>query len=349
MNDPRVGKKTIRGKRSTTVEQTVDYDLDNAFELFYNVKRAEGMRDRTLADYKTHWRYFREWVDARYPDIKLREVTQSVLREYVMYMANGRTKYEGVDNRVLAGVTLSPSTVSIRLRTLRTMFNFWSRERMLDVNPASNLRPPKKDEEDKETFTDDQIRLLLMAPDTNTFAGMRDQTLMYLLADCGLRINEALNLTTEHFDVKSRTITLPASMNKNRRPREVPVSLEVIRMIFELINENKSYFDTDYIFITNYGEPLKADHFRKRLHQYAVNTGLDGKIQVSPHRFRDYFCTNYLLNGGDVFTLRRIVAHADIKTTQGYVKVSNEQIRQQHTQFSPITNLGMHKIVNRRK
>ncbi|UYZ12194.1 tyrosine-type recombinase/integrase [Brevibacillus sp. WF146] len=338
--DKRTGRKLIRGQRSTTVNERVSYGLDDAFELFYNVKKAEGMRERTLADYKAHWRYFRAWVDDNYPGVKINDITPSIAREYYIYMADGRTKYEGVEGREIEGQALSPTTVAIRLRTLRTMFNFWARERMIDINPVANLKPPKEDEDEIEAFTDDQLRLLLAAPDTRTFAGFRDKTLMMLLADTGLRINEALALTAEHIDVKARCIHLPAAMNKNRKPRIVPVSHEVLRLLFELMTENKTFFpDAEHIFLTAYGEPLTGDTVRKRLTRYGKQAGIDGQVRVSPHTFRHYFCKTYLLNGGDLFTLQRIVGHADISTTRKYVQMDDENIRAQHAQFSPIMRL----------
>lgn len=347
-SDPRKGRKVVRG--TTVVRQmSADYELDYAFELFYNVKQAEGMRPRTLSDYKTHWRYFREWIDEHYADIKLREVTTAIVREYVIYMASERVKYEGIDNRIQPGKRLSPTTVSIRLRTLRTMFRFWTEEGLIEVNPAGNIKPPKQDEEELQTFTDEQLRLLLDQPDINTFAGFRNRTLMYLLADTGLRINEALRLTLDQLDIKSRSIHLPGSMNKNRRPRIVPVSPEVVRMLFELVNENKAHFgDVDYIFLSNYGDPLKADHFRKQLRRYGEMAGIDESVRVSPHTFRHYFCKTYLLNGGDIFTLQRIVAHSSIETTRKYVSMDDDNIRQQHSQYSPLHRLGRVRASKRR-
>lgn len=347
-SDPRKGRKIVRS--STAVRQMpADYELDYAFELFYNVKQAEGMRPRTLSDYKTHWRYFREWLDEQYPEIKLREITTAIIREYVIYMSSGRMKYEGIDNRVQPGKTLSPTTVSIRLRTLRTMFRFWTEEGLIVANPTGNIKPPRQDEEELRTFTDEQIRLLLEQPDINTYAGFRNRTLMYLLADTGLRINEALRLTMDYLDVKSRSIHLPAAMNKNRRPRIVPVSPEVMRMLFELVNENKAHFgDIEHIFLSNYGDPLKADHFRKQLREYGKMAGIDGQVRVSPHTFRHYFCKTYLLNGGDIFTLQRIVAHSSIETTRKYVSMDDENIRQQHAQYSPLQRLGRVRAGRRR-
>ncbi|MFF0831323.1 tyrosine-type recombinase/integrase [Brevibacillus sp. NPDC003359] len=338
--DPRIGRQLVRSKRAVTPLTYVTYELDDAFQLFYNVKKAEGMRERTLADYKAHWRYFREWIDENYPDIKLDEITSTIAWKYYIYMANGRTKYAGVHKREIKGQALSPTTVAIRIRTLRTMFNFWSRERMLDINPVANLKPPKEDEDEIEAFTDDQLHKLINTPDTRTFAGFRDRTLMLLLADSGLRIQESLGLKTEHIDVKSRCIHLSAAMNKNRKPRIVPVSSEVLRLLFELMTENKSFFgDREHVFLSAYGDPLTSDTVRKRFARYGVEAGISEDVRVSPHTFRHYFCKMYLLNGGDLFTLQRIVGHADISTTRKYVQMSDENIRAQHAQFSPIMRL----------
>ncbi|MGX2961848.1 tyrosine-type recombinase/integrase [Peribacillus sp. JNUCC 23] len=51
--------------------------------------------------------------------------------------------------------------------------------------------------------------------------------------------------------------------------------------------------------------------------------------------FRHTFCRNYILNGGDMFTLQKIVDHADIKTTRKYIQMDSEHVRQQHNRYSP--------------
>lgn len=349
-SDPRKGKTIVKGARRPPIQRTTDYALGDAFELFYAAKQADGMRDRTLADYRANWRYFREWLDDRHPEIvTIGSITQTTLREYVNYMMRERTKYDGVDNRRAEGAGLAAATVSIRLRSLRTMFNFWAREEMIERNPAANVKPPREDEDEIDAFTDEELRLLLSAPDVRTYAGFRDKVLMTLLADTGLRINEALALTDEHIEVKSRAIHLPGSMNKNRKVRIVPVSAECMRLLFELMNETRAYFETNHIFVTNYGDPMSDYTFRKRLKEYGVKVGLAEKIRIHPHKFRHYFCKMYILNGGDPFTLQRIVGHSDISTTRKYIQMDDESIRQQHAQFTPISRLGMSKIGKRRR
>lgn len=344
--DQRKGKKIATDAKRSVTAKKPEYSLSDAFQLFYNVRRTEGARPRTLEDYAVHWRYFTDWLAVRYGNdyalLGIANITPLIVREYIYYMSAERTKYDNVDNRRTEGAGLSPTTVSIRLRTLRTMFRFWTMEGIIETNPAANVKPPKQDQEEIDTFTDDEIRLLLSAPDVTTFVGLRDKTLMMALADGGFRINEAMGLTEEMFDFKLRCVHLPASMNKNRKPRMVPLSADVLRLIMELIAENRAFFggEDTHIFLNNYGTPLKADHVRHRLKYYAKKVGLTG-VKVAPHNLRHYFCKNYLLNGGDIFTLQRIVAHSNIETTRKYVKMNDDNIRTQHEKASPLTKLGV--------
>lgn len=339
MSDPRKGKSALIGSRSRRTQGT---PLETAFDVFYTAKRAEGVRERTLADYRSYWRYFREWLEKYRPEVAdVHQITTEVIRAYVGYLSHDHTRYEDDPHRKKDGRRLSPVTVASRLRALQTMGKFWESEGLTEVDPAAKVKPPRKDTEEKSVFTDEQLAALLAAPNRHTYVGRRDRTLMLLLADSGLRINEALGLMVDMLDFNARCIRLPGALNKNRKPRIVPLSAPVLRELAHLIDETAAYFQTDYVFVSNYGDVLKPDHFRKLLRKYAEAAGIDTKkTQVSPHRFRDYFITSYLLNGGDVFTLRRIVAHADIKTTQGYVKINEGAMRDSHAQFSPISRLN---------
>ncbi|SCM83724.1 Phage integrase family protein (fragment) [uncultured Sporomusa sp.] len=60
--------------------------------------------------------------------------------------------------------------------------------------------------------------------------------------------------------------------------------------------------------------------------------------KVSSHTWRHTFAKNYLLNGGDVFSLQEILGHADIETTKGYLNLNEEEIKMQHAKFNPLDN-----------
>lgn len=85
-----------------------------------------------------------------------------------------------------------------------------------------------------------------------------------------------------------------------------------------------------------YGENFTAEAFRRRLNRLKKNLGI---LKLHPHIFRHTFARNYILNGGDVFTLQKILDHADIQTTRKYIQMDKEHIREQHNKFSPVRRL----------
>ncbi|MBP1905614.1 hypothetical protein J2Z32_002244 [Paenibacillus turicensis] len=60
-----------------------------------SVKKSEGLRERTLSDYKKHYRYFLEWLNEVHPDVVyVHEITMQILRDHVSYMKYDRVRYE---------------------------------------------------------------------------------------------------------------------------------------------------------------------------------------------------------------------------------------------------------------
>ena len=104
----------------------------------------------------------------------------------------------------------------------------------------------------------------------------RDYVAMILLLDSGIRANELLSLRAADVDFQTRFITLGGDKNKNRKPRIVPISAHTVKLLLQLINENKKHFSTDRIFLSSYGEPLGQNHFNKRLKYYAEKAGIEG-------------------------------------------------------------------------
>ncbi|MDF4189561.1 tyrosine-type recombinase/integrase, partial [Ligilactobacillus salivarius] len=171
---------------------------------------------------------------------------------------------------------------------------------------------PVRDDQQKEVrgLTDEEIGKIFNALDDRQFAEWRDKVLMYLMLDTGLRPEEAVSVHISQFDFRSMSVLVPSQIAKNRKEREIPISREVGRMVRELYEEIRQYFgEPDQVFMNAYGDPFTADAFRKRLNRMKVRLKLD---ELHPHMFRHTFARNYLLNGGDIFTLQKILDHADI-------------------------------------
>ncbi|MEW9672408.1 tyrosine-type recombinase/integrase [Ammoniphilus sp. 3BR4] len=242
-----IGERRTRSESQTSTVIVEGYTIEEAFELFLRVKEAENVKPRTRKEYDVQYRYFTEWLEGYAPDVKyIGDITTSMIRDYIHYLAHDKTKYEGnpyKKDEYKQEKGLSPYTINIRIRFLKSWFNVLVKERILPHSPMQTIKLMKVDEDTKEPLIEDEVRLLLQQPNQRLYAQYRDYVMMTLFIDSGMRVNEVCSLDIEDIDFKSRYIHLPASKNKNRKTRIIPLSSETIRLLLDLINETKQYFD----------------------------------------------------------------------------------------------------------
>ncbi|PFP30101.1 integrase [Bacillus sp. AFS073361] len=129
---------------------------------------------------------------------------------------------------------------------------------------------------------------------------------------------------------------------KNRKPRLIPFSAHVSKLLLQLIGENREHFKTDRLFLSSYGENLGWNQLNKRLKYYAKKAGIDGK-KVTSHVYRHTWAKNMILNGCDPFTLQKMGGWQDIRTMRRYIQMDTTEMRRSHDDFSQ-----MNKFRNKR-
>lgn len=330
-------KRNRVNKLTNSTKSYPQLTFEQAIDLVVSGKRAEGVRDRTVNDYAKMWRYFTDWLSANYEVEMLDELNADVFRNYINYMKYDKRKYDGhkyIDS-VRQGIGLSDTTININLRTLRAIFNHLQREELIEVNPMEKVKLLRQDIDLTNCLTDEEVKAILQQPNMRDFVGFRDYVAINLLLDSGLRINELMALRAADIDFKTRFITLAGERNKNRKPRLVPISTHVMKLLLQLINENHAHFKTDRVFLSCYGEPLGANQFNKRLKYYAEKAGIEGK-KVTAHVYRHTWAKNMILNGCDPFTLQKIGGWSDIRTMRRYIQMDTEEMRRSHDDYSPM-------------
>lgn len=290
--DKRTGRRQVSKRQvSDTLSVALpSHTLDEALDFFVQVKRANNLKKRTINGYIQNMRYFFEWVAERYGEINADDVTIDMLREYVVWCATEKPYYDdhpfkgGQDRKGLAA-----SSVNVRIRVIRAFFNTLHTEEVIGNNPATNLALMRQDIDTIEPLADDELRRLLKAPDQSYFAQFRDYVIMSLILDVALRLNEICSLEIDEIDFTRKRITLPASKNKNRRSRVLPLSTEMARLLRQLIKESSQYFDTTFVFVTNYGEPVSEKTIQKAFNKYGEKAKITKR--VTPHVLRHNFAT----------------------------------------------------------
>lgn len=336
--DKRTGRKTVNGRTPIAEVGLPSFTLEEAVEFVMKVKRAKNLKERTLDGYVQNMRYFIDWVTERYSaDLPVQDVTAAILRDYVLWCADEKEYYGGHPfkadyNKDRRG--LSPASVNVRIRVLRTFFAVLLAEEVIDRNPAINVSLMRQDVDTVQPLTEEELRRFMKAPDQRQWAQWRDYVVIITILDSGMRLNEICSLEKSELDFARKQITLPASKNKNRKSRVLPLSTETMRLLKQLITESAQHFDTTFVFTTNYGERLSEKTIQKSFDNYAERAKLGRN--VSPHVLRHNFATMAAENGMSVFHLQKLMGHAEIATTRKYVQLSPESIADQHNRYSPL-------------
>ncbi|GAB6927132.1 tyrosine recombinase XerC [Paenibacillus sp. JCM 10914] len=327
-----------RTKRINTDKSYPQLTFEQALDMAISAKKAEGLRDRTIKDYEKHYGYFVMWLRENHPEaVYIDDVTTATLRDFVLYMKHDARRYYG--HKYIESdkqrIGLTDTTINIRLRTLKALFNQLERDELIEINPAGPVKLMRQDLDLTNGLTDEEVTAILAQPDRRDFVGFRDYVAICLMLDSGLRISEMLSLRAADIDFQTRFITLPGDRNKNRKPRLVPISAQVAKLLLQLIDENRAHFTTDRLFLSCYGDPVTANHFNKRLKYYGEKAGIEGK-KMTAHVYRHTWARSMVLNGADLFTLQKMGGWQDVRTMRRYVQMDTRDVRLSHDQNTPI-------------
>lgn len=164
----------------------------------------------------------------------------------------------------------------------------------------------------------DEIELLFNCFDSSVL-GERNKLICMLMLDCGLRRGEIPKIKKQDIHLENHSILINGKGNKER----MVTFGNVVKNQMQLYNSKNSDNNTEYLFTTNKNTPLTKNAIKLMFQKLNKEKGLE---RIYPHLLRHTFATNYLLDGGDLETLRIYMGHTDISTTQKYLHIA-EQIK----------------------
>ena len=219
---------------------------------------------------------------------------------------------------------------------LGTFFGFLLKEDFITSNPMMLVEKPKRVKRLIQAFSMEQIRALLDQFDHNNFPHLRTRTLTILLLDTGLRISEGLGIKKDDVNLQSNTIRV---LGKGGKERDVPFGATAKQAIMQYLMRIGEIPGQELLFINRFGGGVNRRTIQRQLQLYAGKAGIKG-VRPSPHTLRHTFATQYILNGGDAFSLQRILGHSTLDMVRVYVDMANSNVALQHRKFSPMDRLG---------
>lgn len=167
-----------------------------------------------------------------------------------------------------------------------------------------------------------------------TAQGLRDRALLETLYATGLRRMEAAGVGV--YDVDLQRGTLWVRQGKGGRQRVVPLGERAVAWLDKYLSEARPQLlatDTQALFLTDYGEPMRADHVSARVKRYMRFAGVD-KVGAT-HLLRHACATHMLEGGADIRFIQEMLGHANLETTEIYTHVSIDKLIAVHRATHP--------------
>jgi len=288
------------------------------FQDFITYKKSRNLSDETIDYYEEKLNRFLDWLDRN--NMTVGDIDESIITRYIIHL---QTEHD-----------IRDTTINTNLRAIRAFVYYCQKLGYLGRFKVSLIKTTKKL---KETYTDEEIRLLLEKPDTKTcsFAVYRNWVLVNFLLATGVRLATMVNVKICDLDFAEYWIKLRHT--KNKRQQLIPMSRTLLKVLQEYLMYRGGEED-DFLFCSqNTGEKLSKSGMQKAIKTYHLDRGINS---YSVHKYRHTFAKIAVLNGVDVFTLMKILGHSSIKVTKEYINLFSEDLKKGFNDYCPLEHFS---------
>jgi integrase/recombinase XerD len=228
--------------------------------------------------------------------------------------------------------TLSAAGTHARLRVVRSFLSWATAEGYFHTNPMAKVKLPRLKQKVLDAVPAHDMRRLLLAA-ANSGTPLKYQALLAILFDTGIRVSELCNLGTE--DLLSSQCLL-IKEGKGGKDRVVPISRLTLKLTVKYLRDERPDSTLPHLFLVEQNSHYSKTSVYKLLERLCRRAGVK---RYGPHAFRRGFAVNYLRNGGDQFTLMRILGHTSTAMTNRYAALNSSDVQEVHRRVSPMNSL----------
>lgn len=230
---------------------------------------------------------------------------------------------------------LAPASICEHLAALKSFGKYLVRSSVLKVNPAETVPMPKKPKRLVNFLSQKDLDASKFPELENpTYKQIRARFLLELIYGSGLRISECQSLRWNQIMESERLVRVIGKGNKERIVPVTEILLKYMGLFKQAeIEQGLSPTPTSYVFQSRKQGPIHVVILRKDIHDLLREIGWEGK--ASPHVLRHSFATHLLENGAEIMSVKEMLGHESISTTQVYTHVSAERLREAFKKTHP--------------
>jgi integrase/recombinase XerC len=289
--------------------------LVNSFLEYLVLERKYSVH--TVTAYKNDISSFFEFCKEEYETKKLTDVNYSQIRSWIVKLVD-----DGISN----------NSINRKISSLKSFYKFLQKTNQITSNPLAKHKSLKVAKKVQVPFTSKEINQVIeRLEEGSDFKSLRNKLIVELFYSTGMRRAELIHLKLASISFQSKTIKVLGKRNKERL---IPLIPSVLKTIEEyLILKNEIATDTNYLFVTEKGKKVYETLVYRVINNYFSDVST--KVKKSPHILRHSFATHLLNQGADLNSVKELLGHSSLASTQVYTHNSLEKIKQVYNQAHP--------------
>lgn len=274
----------------------------------------------TITAYKNDLISFRDFCEVEYQQNDISESNYSQIRSWIVSLVDGE-----VSNR----------SINRKVSSLKSFYKYLQKIKTIEINPLASHKALKTPKKVQVPFSVKEVTMVLseiIADDS--FETIRDKLIIELFYSTGMRRAELINLKVSSIDIAEKLVKVVGKRNKERL---IPLLPSIVKSL-EIYIKNREHLDvqSEYLFLTQKGNKIYETLVYRVINNYFSR--VSSKLKKSPHILRHSFATHLLNEGADLNSVKELLGHSSLASTQVYTHNSLDQIKKVYKQAHPRSN-----------
>jgi integrase/recombinase XerC len=292
-------------------------NFKNKFQDYLLLEKKYSLH--TVTAYINDIGFFESFLSHAFDDNDLVKVNYNQVRAWIVSLSD-----DGISN----------SSINRKISSLKSFYKFLLKTKQIETSPLLKHKALKAPKKLQIPFSEKELDLVLnQIIYTDDFDGIRDKLIVDLFYTTGIRRTELINLKLQNIDLSNGTLKVLGKRNKERIIPILPVVENQIKLYLTERSHLQRIVDGEYFFLLLKGVKLN-DSFVYRLINYYFSN-VSEKVKKSPHILRHTFATHLLNNGADINSVKELLGHSSLASTQVYTHSSLAELKKVYSSAHP--------------
>lgn len=297
--------------------QQPSIEIDSFLEYLFLEKKYSV---HTITAYKNDLISFSDFLITEFNQESLLDVHYNQIRSWIVSLVN---------------TNISNRSVNRKVSSLKSFYKFLQKTEQIRTSPLSNHKALKIEKKVQVPFNSSEIdKVIEIVNEEDDFTSVRNKLIVELFYSTGIRRAELINIKERDVDVSNKTIKV---LGKRNKERFVPLLASVLQTLKRYVLLKKEFsIGEDELFITKKGNKIYETLVYRIINSYFSKVST--KEKKSPHILRHSFATHLLNEGADLNSVKELLGHSSLASTQVYTHNSLDTIKKVYNQAHPRSN-----------